>query len=83
MPWPDAGKPRVIQVVVVPVPPGKGEPAHEHGDIRYALATERPEAAMAETTSAPLAWLSLDEALERVGEDNLRTCLARITGLFS
>jgi 8-oxo-dGTP pyrophosphatase MutT (NUDIX family) len=82
-PWPDAGKPRVIQVVVVRVPPGKGEPAHEHGDIRYALATERPEAAVPETTAAQLAWLSLEEALERVGEDNLRTCLARITGLFS
>ena len=64
--------------LVALIAPGASGAAH----TRH-IAPVLPEAAMAETTSAPLAWLSLDEALERVGEDNLRTCLARITGLFS
>ena len=80
--WPDPDLPRVLQVVIVPVPAGKGEPAHEHGDIRYLLATAEPETAVAESASAELAWLTLDEAFERVAEDNLRACLARIRGLF-
>src|SRR5215813_12296561 len=39
--WPDASTPRIVQVAVVPVPAGRGEPEHEHADIRYALATEQ------------------------------------------
>jgi 8-oxo-dGTP pyrophosphatase MutT (NUDIX family) len=80
--WPDPDEPQLVQVVIVPVPPGKGEPAHEHGDIRYLLATAQPEAAVAESASAELAWLTLDDAFERVAEENLRTCLVRIRGLF-
>jgi len=79
VPWPDAS---VLQVTIVPVPAGKGEPAHEHGDIRYAFATSHPEAVSAETPEAPLAWLTIDEALARVGEDNLRVCLERVAALF-
>jgi 8-oxo-dGTP pyrophosphatase MutT (NUDIX family) len=82
-PWPDTHEARIVQVAVVPVPAGKGEPAHEHGDVRYALATAQPENAKPETESARLAWLSLEAALERVGEDNLRVCLERISELFS
>lgn len=77
-PWPRAPEPVVIQMTVVPVPAGKGEPAHEHADIRYAFATSKPELIVAESDNAQLAWLSLDEALQRVGEDNLRVCLERI-----
>ena len=80
--WPRPARPGIVQVVIVPVPPGKGEPAHEHADIRYALSTFEPEAAVAETSSAELAWLTLHEALARVSEDNLRECLARIEALF-
>jgi 8-oxo-dGTP pyrophosphatase MutT (NUDIX family) len=81
-PWPDSDQPRVVHIAVVPVPAGKGEPAHEHADIRYALATRQPEAAVPETASAELAWLSVEEAVQRVGWDNLRTCLERIALLM-
>jgi len=80
--WPDAGSPRIVQVAVVPVPAGKGEPAHEHGDVRYALATSSPEAVVAESAAASLAWLTLEDALQRVGWDNLRVCLMRIAALM-
>jgi 8-oxo-dGTP pyrophosphatase MutT (NUDIX family) len=78
--WPT---PNVVQITVVPVPAGKGEPAHEHGDIRYALATQHPEAVSPENPAAQLVWLGIEEALERVGEDNLRICLERIHVMLS
>ena len=80
--WPIANEPVVIQITVVSVPAGKGEPAHEHADIRYAFATAQPESIVAESASAPLAWLTLAEAFQRVGEDNLRVCLQRIAVLL-
>jgi len=80
--WPDAAQPTIVQVAVVPVPAGKGEPEHEHGDIRYALATFAPDGVKPESDSAELAWLSIEDALERVGWDNLRVCLARIAALM-
>jgi 8-oxo-dGTP pyrophosphatase MutT (NUDIX family) len=80
--WPNADSPRIVQVAVVPVPEGKGEPRHEHGDIRYALATASPEGITPESDSAALAWLTVEDALERVGWDNLRVCLARIATLM-
>jgi 8-oxo-dGTP pyrophosphatase MutT (NUDIX family) len=82
VPWPDAAQPAVVQVAVVPVPAGTREPAHEHADVRYLLATSRPEAVVAEDDVARLAWLALPEALDRVAEDNLRECLQRIGALF-
>jgi 8-oxo-dGTP pyrophosphatase MutT (NUDIX family) len=81
--WPDAASPRIVQVSVVPVPAGKGEPEHEHADIRYALATERPESVKPENEMATLVWLGVEDALERVGWDNLRVCLTRIASLFT
>jgi 8-oxo-dGTP pyrophosphatase MutT (NUDIX family) len=77
-PWPDAAHPRPIQLAIVPVPAGKGEPAHQHADVRYVLATARPDEATAESESARLRWLTLDEALAFVAEDNLRQCLLRL-----
>jgi 8-oxo-dGTP pyrophosphatase MutT (NUDIX family) len=82
VPWPNALEPAVIQVAIVPVPAGKGEPAHHHADIRYVFSTKTPDSVRAESDTARLAWLTLDEALARVGEDNLRTCLARIADIF-
>lgn len=80
--WPDAACPRVVQVAVVPVLAGKGEPRHEHGDVRYALATSTPDNVRAETDAAQLAWLTVEDALARVGWDNLRVCLTRIAALL-
>jgi 8-oxo-dGTP pyrophosphatase MutT (NUDIX family) len=78
-PWPKPAQPRVVQVAIVPVPAGKGEPAHQ----RYVLSTATPEAATPETPTARLAWLDLQQALTTVAEDNLRVCLGRIAELLA
>jgi 8-oxo-dGTP pyrophosphatase MutT (NUDIX family) len=78
-PWPDAG---IRHVVIVDVPPGKGEPAHQHADIRYFMATRTPDQARAEHDDAPLRWLSLTEAREATSEPNLRETLARLERLL-
>ena len=83
VPWPSADEPRIVQVAIVPVPAGKGEPAHHHADLRYALSTAVPERIRAESDTARLAWLSIDEALGLVAQDNLRTCLGRIEALLA
>lgn len=74
-PWPTAD---LLHAVVVPVPAKGAEPAHEHADLRYVLATGQPEAARPEKPDAPLKWLPLDEALDAVSEDNLRETLRRV-----
>jgi 8-oxo-dGTP pyrophosphatase MutT (NUDIX family) len=78
-PWPDA---QLRHLVIVGVPAGKGEPAHEHADLRYFMATQTPEAARAENQHAPLRWLSLAEAYEAMSEVNLRESLSRLERLL-
>jgi 8-oxo-dGTP pyrophosphatase MutT (NUDIX family) len=78
-PWPDA---RLVQLVIVDVPAGLGEPAHQHADLRFLLATASPEAARPERPTAPLRWLTLAEARQVTGEDNLRTTLDRAAALL-
>ncbi len=80
VPWPDE---RLRHLVVVNVPAGKGEPAHQHADLRYFMATRTPEAARAENEEAPLRWLSLAEARELTAEDNLQETLARLERLLA
>jgi 8-oxo-dGTP pyrophosphatase MutT (NUDIX family) len=77
-PWPDAS---VRHVVIVPVPAAGSEPAHEHGDIRFVLATRNPGAARAERPDAPLRWLSPREASAATSEDNLKETLRRAGSL--
>ena len=79
VPWPDE---RLRHLVIVGVPAGKGEPAHEHADLRYFMATQTPDAARAENENAPLRWLSLFEAREVTSEANLRESLARVEQLL-
>lgn len=74
-PWPGLNGP--IHIVVVPVPAGAEEPAHEHADVRYVLATDEAHRARPETDGAPLRWLSFDEAAQLTGEENVRETLAR------
>ncbi|MBN2624227.1 MAG: NUDIX domain-containing protein [Acidimicrobiales bacterium] len=81
-PWPDPDHPRLVHVVVVPVPAGRGEPAHEHADLRYVLATARPDDAVPERPAARLRWLPLDDAVAAVGQDNLRDTFARVAPLL-
>jgi 8-oxo-dGTP pyrophosphatase MutT (NUDIX family) len=79
--WPASLSPAIVHVVVVPVPAWRGDPAHEHADVRYVLATDRPDAAVAESDDAPLRWLDIDEAIAEV-RDNLCVTLERVRGLF-
>jgi 8-oxo-dGTP pyrophosphatase MutT (NUDIX family) len=78
VPWPDHA---LRHAVIVPVPAGRGEAAHEHADLRFVLATSSPEAVQAETPDAPLRWLSTAEAAELTSEANLRESLARLDRL--
>lgn len=80
VPWPDAA---IRQVVIVRVPPGKGEPAHEHADVRFFMSTQHPEAARPENPDAPLRWLTLLEARDTTSEANLRDALTRIGPLLA
>lgn len=78
--WPDDV---LRHVVVVKVPASPREPAHEHADLRYTLATRLPEAARPENPGAPVRWLTLAQAAEATREDNLCETLRRVSALFS
>jgi 8-oxo-dGTP pyrophosphatase MutT (NUDIX family) len=80
VPWPDA---QVRQVVIVPVPAGGKEPAHEHADVRFVLATEHPDAARAENPGAPLRWLPPPQAREATAEANLLAMLSLVERLLT
>ena len=77
--WPDG---RIVHVVIVPVPAAKHEPAHEHADVRFVLATEQPDRARPENPTAALRWLSISEARDLTDEANVRETLERIEHLF-
>jgi 8-oxo-dGTP pyrophosphatase MutT (NUDIX family) len=74
-PWPGPG---ITHVVVVPVPASSKEPAHEHADIRYLLATDTPDAVRPEDPAAELRWLTVHDAVTLTSEENLRETLRRI-----
>ncbi len=78
--WPDA---RLRHLVIVPVPAAGREPAHEHADLRFSLATRTPGAARAESPAAPVIWLSTREAYEATSEANLRETLSRVRRLLA
>ncbi|HET6317718.1 MAG TPA: NUDIX domain-containing protein [Chloroflexota bacterium] len=82
--WPPSDqRPQPIHVAVVPVPAGRGEPAHEHADVRFALATSTPERIRAESKKAALEWLTIEQALARTVEDNLRESLTRVAAMLA
>ncbi|NEA45706.1 NUDIX domain-containing protein [Streptomyces sp. SID10815] len=78
-PWPDAA---VAHLVIVPVPAGDREPAHEHADLRYVLATAVPDSVRPENPDAPLRWLTPRAARETVTEANVRATLERVAPLL-
>jgi 8-oxo-dGTP pyrophosphatase MutT (NUDIX family) len=80
VPWPDAG---IRHVVIVSVPPGKGEPAHQHADVRFFMATEAPGAIRPENEHARLRWLSLAEARDLTSEPNLTETMDRMERLLT
>jgi 8-oxo-dGTP pyrophosphatase MutT (NUDIX family) len=79
VPWPDAG---LKHVALCDVTAGKGEPAHQHADLRYFLATGNPQAARPENPDARLRWLSVDEARALTGTNNLTRTLDRLEPLL-
>jgi 8-oxo-dGTP pyrophosphatase MutT (NUDIX family) len=80
VPWPDE---KLRHAVIVSVPVGGREPAHEHADLRFVLATQTPEAARPETPDAPLRWLSLRAARQFISEPNLLETLTRVDRLLA
>jgi 8-oxo-dGTP pyrophosphatase MutT (NUDIX family) len=79
VPWPD---PQLRQVVIVAVPAAGSDPAHEHADVRFFLATQTPDAIVPERPDAPLRWLTLPEAYQLTSEANLRETLNRVGRLL-
>jgi 8-oxo-dGTP pyrophosphatase MutT (NUDIX family) len=78
--WPDG---RIIHVAVVPVPAAGDEPAHEHADVRFVLATRKPDQARPENATAALRWLTIPDATATTDEANVRETLTRVEHLFS
>ena len=78
--WPDG---RLRHLALVNVPAGKGEPAHQHADLRFVLATGVPDAITPESPRAALRWLTLAEAHEANSEENLRETLRRAGRLLA
>jgi 8-oxo-dGTP pyrophosphatase MutT (NUDIX family) len=66
-----------LQLVIVAVPARADEPAHHHADLRYVLSTTDPDAARAESATAPVVWLDIDDAAGRT-EDNVRVLIDRL-----
>jgi 8-oxo-dGTP pyrophosphatase MutT (NUDIX family) len=79
VPWPG---PQLRHLVIVAVPAAGTDPAHEHADVRFFLATRTPDAIVPERPDAPLRWLTLPEAYELTSEANLRESLNRVRRLL-
>jgi 8-oxo-dGTP pyrophosphatase MutT (NUDIX family) len=79
-PWPDG---RLLHAVVCHVRASGADPEHEHADLRFVLATGRPDAIAPENDQSPLRWLTVDAARELVGGNNLRLTLDRLGDLFA
>ncbi|MGH3275900.1 MAG: NUDIX hydrolase [Streptosporangiaceae bacterium] len=77
-PWPDGA---LLHVSVLDVPASSDEPAHQHADLRFVLATASPDTASPENPGAPLRWLSLPKAAE-IADHGLRETLARLETLL-
>jgi 8-oxo-dGTP pyrophosphatase MutT (NUDIX family) len=71
-----------VQIVVVPVPAGRDEPAHEHADIRYALGTNEPGRSRAESPGATVCWMDFEGARDRIREPNLLEFVDRVERLL-
>lgn len=79
-PWPGP-EPAIAFVEIVPVPAARGEAEHEHADVSYVLATDRPDAIAAEHDDAELRWLPFAEARTMVNF-HVRALLDRVERLL-
>lgn len=80
--WPDPARPLLIHVAIVPVPAGRGEPEHEHGDLRYLLATTRPADVIPESGSAEVRWFTPNDGLLAVPQDSTRETILRVAQML-
>jgi 8-oxo-dGTP pyrophosphatase MutT (NUDIX family) len=80
MPWPDSA---LRHVAIVEVAAGKGEPEHQHADLRFVLATSEPDGIAAEHADAALRWLTVPEAVAQTAQPNLRETLTRVQALLT
>jgi hypothetical protein len=78
-PWPEA---ELLHVAIVDVPASAHEPAHEHADLRFVLATANPDAARPENDSAPVRWLDVAPARAATDSNSLRESLDRLAALL-
>jgi 8-oxo-dGTP pyrophosphatase MutT (NUDIX family) len=79
VPWPDGA---LRHAVICDVRPSATEPAHQHADLRFFLATNEPDAAKPENDLSPLRWLALDEAQDCARGNNLSQTLFRMAALL-
>ena len=65
------------------IPAGKGEPDHDHYDVRYLARTASPDAiALDRAESNDLAWVTLDRAAELMPGSESRRVLRKIERLL-
>jgi 8-oxo-dGTP pyrophosphatase MutT (NUDIX family) len=69
---------RIYDLDVHPIPARRGEPAHDHYDVRFALEADPNEPLVVSTESKELAWIPL-EALSTYEVDESVLRLARKT----
>lgn len=75
--------PEILDVDVHPIPAGKGEPPHLHHDVRYALATQTPDAILRDDAeSADLRWFGFAEAAAAMDDADATRALARLARLL-
>lgn len=79
VPWPG---PDLLHLTIVSVPALGADPAHEHADLRFVLATGDPDAARPEVPEAPLRWLTLPGARALASEANVQESLSRLEWLL-
>lgn len=79
VPWPDAG---LRHLAVCHVPASRTGPEHQHADLRYFLATGDPEAVIPENPDSPLRWLTINQARDLVGANNLQLTLDRAANVL-
>ena len=66
------------------VPSAKGEPDHQHFDIRYVARTSQPESIVIDRAeSNELAWVDLDRAVPLMNEEASKRAMLKIRKMLS
>ena len=82
VPWPAGAAGTLLHAVVCRVRASAAEPAHQHADLRFLLATADPDAIAPEDERSPLRWVSFAAARDQLGPDNLTVTLDRAERLL-